>query len=140
MSLSGYSSAAQNVGEDFRSMLRHEDYEPLLARLSLRSLQELAALRKAEPVLLERIATAAPAQQKKLLDKLPLERRFWAISAAAQIAFEAAAVLDAVSRELQPGQAFRAMIGSVQTVLDATYLSPDCLWPWPTIPPKGVLD
>lgn len=140
MSLSGYSSAAYNVGEELRSMLRDEAYEPLLAQLSKQSLRELNAFERDAGPLVEKIATALPAQRRKLLDKLPLDRRFWAISAAAKMAYEAAAVLEAASLELQPGQTYRAMIGSVQTVLTAPYLSPEYLWPWPSPAPEGILE
>lgn len=140
MSLSSYSRAAYNIGEELRAMLRDELYEPMLARLSLASLRELDAFLSREIVLVERIATSAPAQRQKMLDKLPPDRRFWAIAAAARMAYEAAAVLDSAELELRPGGPYRAMIGSVQTVLAAPHLSPDYLWPWPSRPPEDLLD
>jgi hypothetical protein len=140
MSLSSYSRHAWNVGQELRDMLRDEAYQPLLTRLSSRSVQDLAAFSRRDPLLVERIATAQPAPRRKMLDKLTLEDRFWMLAAAAQMAFEAAAVLEAADLELRPGGSYRAMIGSVQTVLAAPYLSDDYLWPWPSPPPEGVFD
>jgi len=139
MSLSSYSRAAYNIGEDLRAMLRDEAYEPWLSQLSARSVQDLDAFLRREVVLVERLATAQPAPRRKMLDKLTLDQRFWAISAAARMAYEAAAVLDAAELELRPGGSYRAMIGSVQTVLVAPYLSAEFLWPWPSPPPDDFL-
>lgn len=140
MSLSSYARYAYNVGEELREMLREETYEPLLAQLSEKSPLDLAAFERQEAALVERIASAQPAQRRKMLDKLPVDRRFWAIAAAAQMAYEAAAILDAADLELRPGGPYRQMIRSVQTVLIAPYRSPEYLWPFPTVPPAGVVD
>lgn len=140
MSLSSYSRHAFHVGEELRQMLRAEAYEPLLAQLSSRAIRDLAAFERAEGALIEKVATSAPAPRQKLLDKLPLEKRFWTIAVAAQMAFEATAVLDAAELELRPGGSYRAMIGAVQTVLQAPHLSEDYLWPFPSDPPEGLFD
>lgn len=140
MSLSSYPRYAYGVGEELREMLRGEAYEALIAQLSAQSLRALAAFARDEAVLVERIATAQPAQRQKMLAKLPTDRRFWAISAAAQMAYEAAAVLDSAELELRPGGSYRSMIGSVQSVLLAPYQSPEYLWPWPSPPPPEAQD
>lgn len=135
MSLSAYAREAYRIGEEFREMLREQDYAPLLAQISKASMRDLLDFQRAESELVEKLATATPAQQKKLLANLPPERRFWAIASAAQMAFEAAAVIDSAEIELRPGGSYRSMIGAVQTVLSAPYLSERYAWPFPTFSP-----
>jgi hypothetical protein len=135
MSLSAYSRAAYNTGEDLRDMLREEVYEPLLAGLSLHSPHELHDVRYANRTLVREVATSAPAKRRKALAKLPVETQFWVIAAAAQMAFEAAAVIDAAELRLRPGGPYREMIWDAQMVLEAQYDSPDAEWPFPTRSP-----
>ncbi|WP_372069675.1 hypothetical protein P7L75_09480 [Tistrella mobilis] len=136
MSLSSYARHARNDGWELRAMLHDEAYEPLLAGLSQDSVLKLSEFRRVEDDLVEQVATAQPAKRRKILEKLPLEKRFWTIAAAAQMAFEAAEILSAVDIELRPGGSYRDMVGSVQRVLDAPYLNDDYLWPFPGFRPS----
>lgn len=131
MSLSTYSRNAYSVGTNLRLELLAEEYEPFLGQLSDRSPSLLTAFARANVALIERVATAAPARQRQILEKLTVEQRFWTIAAAAQMAFEAAAVLDAVDEHLVPGCGYREMIGRAHDVLCAPYQNEDCGWPFP---------
>lgn len=135
MSLSSYARAAYNIGEELRDLLRDKAFEPFLEALSLHSPDRLFELRRAEKDLVRDLATLAPKPRQKRLSKLSVEQQFWAIAAAAQTAFEAAAVLDAAEVHLRPGGAYRSMIGEVQQVLEAQYDSPEATWPFPTWSP-----
>ena len=131
MSLSTYSRNAHGIATNLRLELLAEEYEPFLRQLSDRSPAVLAAFAHASVVLVERVATESPARQRQILKKLTPEQRFWTIAAAAQMAFEAAAVMDAVERHLVPGCSYREMIGRAHDVLCAPHMDEDCEWPFP---------
>jgi|GEM_PF-6432300 len=135
MSLSNYSKAAASVGEELRDMLRAPEYGDMLDALSLDALRTLADFRAANDAAVQSIATATPKPRQALLRKLDQTQRFWAIAAAAQVAFEASAMLYEADICLQPGGPYRQMIGTAQAVLDAVHEHPDALWPFPTLSP-----
>jgi len=134
MSLSGYSRAAFGIGRELQEMLEADAFAPMLDALTEKSVHTLVAFRRDEAALVETVATSQPKPRTKILAKLPVEKQFWTIAAAAQTAFEAAAVLGEVYR-LQPGGSYRDMIGEVQRVLLAQYECPEAEWPFPTPSP-----
>lgn len=131
MSLSRYASAARDVGEALTALLRDEEYEPCLHLLTEDAEVDLAVFVRDNNALVKKLATASPAQQKKILNKLSLEQRFWTIAGAAQMAYEAFAVLSKADIYLQPSGSYRNMIGDVQSVLIAPYECPQYEWPFP---------
>lgn len=137
MSLSGYANAAYGIGEELRDLLReNEAFEPLLAELSPDVRLTLAKFHKDNLLLVDKVASEPPAKRRRILEKLPLETQFWAIACAAQMAFEAHAVLRRADTEMRPGvQSYRGMILAVQDVLGAPHEEPNCQWPFPTPSP-----
>ncbi|QQM29077.1 hypothetical protein JET14_12085 [Martelella lutilitoris] len=131
MSLSAYSQYAHSVGTNLRLELLAEEYEPFLAKLSVRSRLDLNAFVRENVVLIEKVATSTPKRQHQLLSALSTEQRFWTIAAAAQMTFEASALLSAVELHLVPGCGYRDMIGYAQDVLCAADMDEDYLWPFP---------
>lgn len=131
MSLSSYSNAAFGIGSELRDMLLSDDFSHMRAQLSLASAEQLVNARYENADLVRAIAIAQPKPRQKLLEKLPPEKRFWMIAAAAQMAFESSAVLAEADLSLAPGGSYREMIGRVQDVLLAQHTSPDAEWPFP---------
>ncbi|HBD91783.1 MAG: hypothetical protein A2092_12065 [Rhodobacteraceae bacterium GWE1_64_9] len=135
MSLSSYSRAAYNIGEELRALLRDEAYGPFLASLSASSALTVCEFRRDNVELVRKVATAQPKPRLKHLDKLPVEARFWTIAAAAQMAFEASAVIDAAEIHLRTGGSYRSMIAEAEQVLLAPHSREEVDWPFPTPSP-----
>ncbi len=131
MTLSGYSGAAYEIAKELRSLLLQDDYAGILAQLPSDASQRLDDLRRESPDVLRKIVTATPRERPKALQPLTIDQRFWAIAAAAQMAFEASEVLQEAKNLLVPGASYRDMIWDVHEVLQAQYRSEEADWPFP---------
>lgn len=138
MSLLEHADAAQERGHKLIDLFYEDEiYAPQIASLSKASETALRSFRDEHHDVVAKVAAATLAEGKALLADAPPEDRFWLIAAAAQMAFETAAILRAVDRELRPTQPPQHMIGSVQKVLNAPQADENYLWPFPVLPPRG---
>lgn len=135
MPLSEHADAAEERGYKLIDLFyEHETYPSQVDTFLQDPDTALRLFRAENRDLVEQVAAAPLAEGKTLLAELSMEDQFWLIAAAAQMAFETAAILRAVDRELRPAQPHNHMIRSVQKMLNAPQTDRNYLWPFPMLP------
>ncbi|MCY1704416.1 hypothetical protein [Pannonibacter sp. SL95] len=138
MYVSASANAAAGVAHELQDLLAREEFQPFLAPLgaagSAAAAQgSLYATFRSQAPLLKEVLGAPPPGRTKRLARLPLEQRFWVIAAAAEMAFQAADVLETLHRTeiCHPLKPRADLIAAAYDVMTAPLRRRHYMWPFP---------
>lgn len=131
MSISRYAARCESIAEELRETLSGDEYEDVFDALRRYTVDDWFDWRLEHADEVARLASAAPAERKKLLARMQGEQRLLTVFAACQYCHEAAAFLHAVDRAtLLPGLSYRKMAAEAHALRNEMLTSYPAFWPW----------